>query len=116
MAADGEVPADGEDPGTEAGGFGDAAEPDVADALGGTGAVAPAEPEVEGVSPPPLGPDGPSCAGEGIPVLVAALWVVPALAPAADDGPCSGPPMTTAAMAPAAMTDVAALATTAFEW
>jgi hypothetical protein len=48
-------------------------------------------------------------------VLVAVLWVVPARAPAAADGPC-GPPMTTTAMAPAAMTEVAALATTAFEW
>jgi hypothetical protein len=121
VAGDGELAADGEDPAGEAGGFGEdtageAAEFDGPDALGGTGAVARAELEVEGASPRPLRPDGPPCADGGLPVLVAALWVVPALAPAADDGPCSGPPMTTTAMAPAAMTDVAAPATTAFEW
>ena len=116
VAADGEVAADADDPGPATARFGDAAESDVADAPGGTGAVAPAELGAEGASPPPLRPDGPSCAGEGIPVLVAALWVVPTLAPVADDRPCNGPPMTTAAMAPAAITDVAALATTAFEW
>ena len=120
VTADGEVAADGEDPVEVAADgedpVGEAAELDVPDALGGTGAVAPPELEVEGPSPPPLRPDGPPCADDGLPVLVAALWVVPALASASDDGPCSGPPMTTTAMAPAAMTDVAAPATTAFEW
>jgi hypothetical protein len=70
----------------------------------------------------PVGPPTSSSAGTSVirPVPGPRPWPAicswPALAPAADDGPCGGPPMTTAAIAPAAMTDVAALATTAFEW
>jgi hypothetical protein len=67
VAAAGEVAADGEDP------VGEVAELDVADALGAADAVAPVDPKAEGTSPAWLRPAGPSWAGHGPPVLVAAL-------------------------------------------
>jgi hypothetical protein len=112
--ADAEEAADGEDPVVATAELDAAGSPDECAEV--------ARPELEdeakdeGASPLPLLTDGPPCADDGPPcaddppaVLAGAPWVVPS--PEVNDGPCGEPPMTTTAMAPAATTDVAALAT-----
>jgi hypothetical protein len=110
--ADGEEAADGVDTVVAT------AELDASGAPGDCGEVAPPDLEDEaadeGATPlplttagPPRAEDGPPRAEEERPVLAGAAWDVPS----PDEGLCGTPPMTTTAMAPAATTDVAALAT-----
>ena len=79
-----------------------------------SGAVVASGVEVAGGGPYPLRPDGPPRAWGGLAVLMDAPCVDP---PAAlDDGPWCGPAMIPTAMAPAAITTVAAPATRACGW